>query len=326
MKKLILSSLLLGMLPISMMAQDDMYMIPSHPTTSVRNSSSMNQADEVTYSGSNRDVDEYNRKGQFWSHYQKIGTDQSGNDVIQFQKGRGVYPDSTYIDTTFVGKYYDTIVDDNDYRMTNRMSRWDGFYDPWFYSSYGWGSPYWSSRWGFYDPWFYGYSGWNNPWYGGYAGWYDPWYSGYYGYGYPYGYGWGYPYSYWYGGGYGWGGYPYAYSYRSGHTGTLDYYDRSNYSGGNRRYNTGVQSKGLTRGTTIYENSSSRSNNVEFGSRRSTTPTPSYGQSNSTFGNTRSYSPAPSSPSSGSFGGGFSGGSSSGGGLSGGGHLGGGRR
>ena len=105
MKKLILFTLLLGMMPYKMLAQDDMYILPSNLPTAKKPKVRTNDR-EVTYSGSNRDVDEYNRHGKYWSHYQKIGTDNRGNDVIEFQKGRGVYPDSTYIDTTFVGKYY----------------------------------------------------------------------------------------------------------------------------------------------------------------------------------------------------------------------------
>ena len=110
MKKLVLMTVLAGVLPLSLMAQDDdLYFTP-------KKSSEYNSV---------------NHRGKYWSHYQKIGTDKKGNDIIQFTKGVGVYPDSVYIDTTFVGKYYDTIVDNDDYRYTRRMSRWDGYYDPW---------------------------------------------------------------------------------------------------------------------------------------------------------------------------------------------------
>lgn len=228
MKKIILCGLLSAMLPCQMLAQDDMYFVPSKSAVA-KKSSVQTHDDRVTYSGSNRDVDEYNRNGKFWSHYQKIGTDEKGNDIIEFQKGRGVYPDSTYIDTTFVGRYYDTIADDGEYEYTARMSRWDGFYDPWFYS-YRWQTyPYWHARRGWYDPWYRGYSAFYDPWY-------DPWYYGYYGYGYPYGYynyGWHSP--YYYGGYYGWNVRP-VYSYHRGHSGTLGYYDRSNYRGRSGNY------------------------------------------------------------------------------------------
>lgn len=191
MKKIILFSLFLGFFPLSIMAQDDMYTIVGRPAKQ----RIIQQEAEATYSGSNRDVDEYNRHGKYWSLYQKIGTDGKGNDVIKFKKGRGIYPDSTYVDATYVGKYYDTITDDDDYRYSSRLSRWDGFYDPWFYSSYYRWRPY--SYWGsYYDPWYYGCTGVYDPWYSSwYNPWYNPWYYGYgYGYGYPYygyyGYGW----------------------------------------------------------------------------------------------------------------------------------------
>lgn len=165
MKKIALLALFIGTMPLSMQAQDDMYLIPSK-SKKVANSSVVTKDSKVTYSGSDRDVDEYNRHGKFWSHYQKIGSDDRGNDIIEFQKGRGIYPDSTYIDTTFVGQYYDTMIDDDDYRYTQRMSRWDGYYDPWFYTSRRWRSyPYWRAGWGWYDPWYYGYAGYYDPWY-----------------------------------------------------------------------------------------------------------------------------------------------------------------
>ena len=44
------------------------------------------------WSGSNRNVDEYNRGGRFSSHYEKVGTDSLGNDIIQFHVGKGWYP------------------------------------------------------------------------------------------------------------------------------------------------------------------------------------------------------------------------------------------
>ena len=195
MKKLILMTVLAGVLPLSMMAQDDdLYFTPK------KSSETNSVVEKLTYySGSDRNIDEYNRRGKYWSHYQKIGTDDKGNDIIQFTKGSGVYPDSTYIDTTFVGKYYETMVNDDDYRYTRRMSRWDGYYDPWYYS-YSWGfGPYWGygARWRYgwydpfydpwYDPWYYGgYYGYRYPYYGyagWYGGWYSPWYyGGYYGY------------------------------------------------------------------------------------------------------------------------------------------------
>lgn len=79
--------------------------------------------------------------------------------------GKGVAPDSIYDDAYFAQKYADR---DEDFVRTREMSRWDGFYDPWFYDYYGYGPYYWRSRmWGWHNPWRYGY----------YAGWYDPWFD-----------------------------------------------------------------------------------------------------------------------------------------------------
>src|SRR5574344_1775604 len=311
MKKFILISVLAGVLPLSLMAQDDdLYFTPKKDAAT----NSYNQYDN--YSGSNRNVDEYNRHAKFWSHYQKIGTDNKGNDIIQFTQGNGLYPDSTYIDTTFVGNYYSQMEgNDDDYKYSQRMSRWDGFYDPAYYSwSYGFG-PYWGYgpcwRYGFYDPF---YDSWYDPWYSGfygyygypygyYRGWYDPWYSGYYGY--PY-----------YGGGY--------VSY-SRPTGTR-----------NHSFGNGVNSGSFAQGTfggsrTTGSRSFNNSNNRSFGSQNNSSR---FGGSRTidnqnntrTFDNSRSIDRTPSpSYNSGSFGGGGSfGGSRSGGfgGGGGGGHTG----
>ena len=175
MKQLYILAVLLCALPLSAMAQDDLYFTPK------KKAQASADTEPAYYVGSNRDVDEYNRRGKYWSHYQKLGNDSLGNDIIQFQQGNGVYPDSVYVDTTFVAKYRSNAVDD-DFAYSRRMSRWDGYYDPWLYSyrySYGYSPYYW--RWAWYDPWYgdpfydpwypryYGYYGWYNPYY--YAGW-----------------------------------------------------------------------------------------------------------------------------------------------------------
>ena len=225
MMKKILVSLILGALPLTMMAQDDdMYFVPSKKssvsTTTVRSSA---RPAPTFYSGSNRSVDEYNRRGG--SYYQVVSNDSVGNDIISFNGELGVYPDSAATE---------------DFALTREMSRWDGYepdpnayaegyrdgrrdswslyswHSPWFYATY---YPWYDSYWYWRDPWYYG--GWYDPWY--YGGWYDPWYYGYYR---PY-------YSYWYGGYYssyyypyygsGWisSGRPGLYA-RNGNTGTID--------------------------------------------------------------------------------------------------------
>ena len=337
MKKLLLISMLIGAMPLSMMAQDDdLYFVPSKKKVETTGSSVRNTAERPTYyAGSNRDIDEYNRRGKFRSSYQTIGTDSLGNDIIEFHEGTGIYPDTVFVDSMWMAKngYNDF---DNDFTYSRRMSRWDdyyGWYDPWFYGHWGW-RPLGYYSW--YDPWYYGPYGW-------YSSWYDPWYYGYYGWGYPYGwgrYGWGYPYYYgWYG--HYWGGYPhhgYAYhrgGYDRGHTGTLGYYDRSNY--GNRGQ---INRSGNNNGTYTRKGTTYGSGNKGLGSRRPTTTSTtrsssnnssssynSHSSGNSNFGGNRSYGNSGYSGGSSSFGGSrssgggsFGGGSRSGGG---GGHTGG---
>ena len=286
MKKLFLLFVLAGAMPLSMMAQDDdLYFTPSKK---VAKTSSSVENKPAYYVGSNRDVDEYNRRGKFRSTYQKIGVDSLGNDIIEFQAGTGIYPDSTYVDTMWVSpkqKYQD----DEDYAYSRRMSRWDGYYgwyDPWFYGHWG------------YRPW--GYWGWYNPWYYSYYGWYDPWYYGYYGY--PWYYGWG-PYDPWYYGyyGYGWGGYPGGTYYGTGVSGTRNHglasYNapRGTFNGSSRTFSSGTFG-GSRSGSFGSRNSSSTvsSNNGIRVSRSNR----SYSNSNGNFGGSRStYTPSNSSSS-----------------------------
>ena len=309
MKKFFLITVLLGALPVVSMAQDDdLYFTP-------KKSVKTEESKPAYYVGSNRDVDEYNRRGKSWSHYQKVGVDEKGNDIIEFKKGNGVYPDSTYIDTTFVGKYYDTVVsqdDLDDYLYTRRMSRWDGFYDPWFYS-YRWGyGPYWGYdpfwSYGWYDPYYYGYWGYGYPYYSGF---YDPWF-----YGYPY-YGWHRPYYY-----------PtVSYVYHGGPTGTRNH-SRGGFAGtGDRTFGNahfggtrsarsgsfGNRSNASSQNSVASRGVNLNNGTVRFGGTRS------YGNNNSNNNNNNSgwnSNPSRSNTSSGSFGGTRSGGGSFGGGSS----------
>ncbi|MBO1362477.1 hypothetical protein JHU38_01535 [Prevotella sp. A2931] len=319
MKRMILCLALFGVLPLSMIAQDDdVYFVPKKTAEAERSYGRIDQK-SAYYVGSKRDVDEYNRRGKYWSHYQKIGTDTKGNDIIEFRKGNGLYPDSMYIDTTFVGRYYDTMVEDaDDFRYSTRMRMWDGFYDPWFYPYYM-NYPYYRYR--YYG---YAYNPWYTPWYNnwaGYYGWYDPWY-------YPgwYGYGWGYPYYY---GGY-WGG-----GYWPHHYVTVT---QSNRPAGWHSYSFGNRADSYNRQSSKGRTFSSR---VEDGTFRSRGYTPNNDRSsnvyrghNGTFSGrnntpTRSYTPESSFPLSGGFGsrgGGSFGGGSTGGARSGGSFGGGGGR
>nr|MBP7473110.1 hypothetical protein [Prevotella sp.] len=323
MKKFIFLSILTGIMPFTAFAQDDdLYFVPSKTveTAKVTPQNSDNYQSDY-YSGSSRDVDEYNRHGKYWSHYQSIGSDSAGNDIIKFTKGNGIYPDSAYIDTTFVGRYYDTIVNDggdDDYTYSQRMSRWDGYYDPWLYSY----------RYGYRRPWRYGwYNSWYDPWYYGCGGWYDPWYYDSW-----YGYGWGYPYDYW-----GYGDYPYyhggGFVVRRQSAGSIHPFpNHGNNMAGTQRTTFGNRTGGTrysssndnrTFGSRTYSENrqnnvtyQNRNNNNNFGTRQNSTTYSN--SSNSSFSRGANFGSRSSSG--GSFGGSFGGGSRSGGG---GGHFGG---
>ena len=178
MKKLIMSLLLFGVLPIAAVAQDDdMYFVPSKEVKA-KEVYNYGMPSNTYYSGSSRTTDEYNRR------MIAAPTDSLGNDIIDFSAVRGVYPDS--IAQTEQGE---------DYQLTRRMTRfddytpsqayWDGYRDG------RWSSPWYYNRWySWYD---YDYWYWNDPWYYGsygyYGGWYSPYYYGYYRPWHYYGYG-----------------------------------------------------------------------------------------------------------------------------------------
>lgn len=205
MKKLIFLTLIAGLIPIAIQAQnDDLYFTPSKnvdkQTTPRSNERSKVSSDY--YSGSLRDVDEYNRR-PVHSYYETTSKDSLGNDIIEFHSG---LEDEKYITS---GSEYDM---ESEYAYSRRMSRFDDYlwHYPWhggYYDYYGY-SPYWYLRrggyfrwygyYGLYDPFFYDwrypYGYWYYP-YWGYHRYYDGWYSSWYGN--------------WYGGGY----YPYYGSY-----------------------------------------------------------------------------------------------------------------
>ena len=179
MKKTGLLSILIGILPFTAMAQnDDVYFTPKKANrTNIADEEDHHRRDETYYSGSNRNVDEYNRRGKMGSSYQKIGRDSLGNVVLE-EDGSCIYPDSSYVGE--VGKKYRrrSFDDDDEFYYSRRVSR---FYDPWFFGYYGY-VPYYYSRWDwdFYDPWYGGYASY---WHGYYSPWYRGWYNPYYGYG-----------------------------------------------------------------------------------------------------------------------------------------------
>lgn len=315
MKKWFLLSVVLGAMPLSMLAQDDdMYFVPTKNNVA-KAKATYGVPRDTYYSGSNRSIDEYNRRG---SSYQVIPGDTL-SDIIDFSAVQGVYPDSL-----------------GDFGLTRRMERYEG-YEPAgsYWSGYAagqndawrWHSPwYWSS----YYPW---YDGWYDPWY---YGWYDPWYYGYSGYY------WGYPYYYYpryYYGGYYYGGVGGSYAHYSRYPGTRNHGSVSGV--GNRGISNGrssTYSAGTFGGSRV--NNSNRSGSFSSTSNRSASRTASrtsgtYSNSYGNFGGSSSGSSVSSSRSSGSSvgssssgGGSFGGSRSSGGGArsGGGGGFGSGRR
>ena len=325
-RKYLLAVLIAAAMPLTSMAQDDdLYFNPKKEAKEKAERRALLQRQyaeqrarrdsiyRLNWSGSDRSVDEYNRGGRIFSHYENVGKDSLGNDIIQFHVGKGVAPDSIYDDAYFAQKYADR---DEDFVRTREMSRWDGFYDPWFYDYYGYGPYYWRSRmWGWHNPWRYGYyAGWYDPWF---DPWYDPWYYGYCGW---YG-GW---YAPWY---YGWGGYYNPWYWGGPVIGHISYGGNPNGYAGRRNWTFNgnkTQSGWGSRGTNGGYGSRRGNNTSRFGNR-TTYNNVNYNnstRSNSSFG---SFSGGSRSGGfgGGSFGGGRSGGGSFGGGRSGGGGFGG---
>lgn len=320
MKKLLLISLLLGASLLNISAQDDMYFTPKKKGEVKQVEAQKTKVAETYYSGSDRDVDEYNRRN-LHSSYEMLGTDSLGTDIIDFTAGNGEYSDSTIFADNY-DSYYADDFDDSDFQYSRRMGRFYdfyGWYDPVFFSYYHY--PYWR----------HGYYGWYDPWY---SRWYDPWYNTYYGWGY---YGWGWPYYRdWYGwyrpyypGYYGSGWVTYA-----GHTGTANHDGVGRSFGGTRGNSTLANSRGNfsgRRGSTVGNHSgaarrgstngvrqSTRSNNGNFSGSRSNRD---FDAINGGPRNMGSYNSYPSGSGSSRSGGGFTGGHSGGSRGGGGGHF-----
>lgn len=293
MKKLILLTLV-SAFTLSVAAQDDdMYFVPTKENVA-KEAKKYGMPQKTYYSGSDRSVDDYNRRD-------RIGApvDTTANDIIDFSAVRGVYPDSVYSQSA----------ESDDYTLTRRMSRfddytpseayWDGYRagrwsSPWYHSWYSWYDydPWYWDSWYWHDPFYYSsWYGWHSPWY--YSGWYGPRYYGYY--------------RPWYGGGVG---------YRGGSG-----------RGWSRAGVTHHKSSSSRRGTDLggYRSSGSRTYSPTRSSSSSSGSLGGYRSSSSSSSSSGSFG---SSRSSGSYsGGGGSSHSSGGGGRSvGGGHSYGGRR
>jgi len=323
MKKLLLISMLIGAMPLAMMAQDDdLYFVPKKKDKKVT------KIEVVT-------------DDKVQSSYEEIVGDSTKMDIIDFSETKGVYPDSVLSEDY---KYTKRMTRFDDYDLSDNEAFWAGYragastwawHSPWYYNRYGYS---WYDPWYFGPSWYYGpswYSAWYDPWYMSPYGWYDPWYYSWYGWGYPYYYGyygWGYPYYYYGGGGSG------HYYGHTGNSGTIDrrgsshgsyYSGRGPVAGNSQRMGSLRDRAASMGGGRVYTSGNSeRSRSGNFSGRRGGDS--GYSNStNSSRSNYGSYSGNSNtrSSSSGSFssGGGSrnSGGGSSGGGRSGGGSLGG---
>ena len=324
MKRLLLISVITGLLPLSMVAQDDdLYFVPKKKSVE-KVTDNYGMPSGVYYSGSDRSIDEYNRRTM--SHVEMIGNDSTLNDTISFSAEKGVYPNDSISDEDF--KLTKKMSRFDDYRISDNAAFWAGYeagrYDwawhsPWYYTRYGWYDPWYYGRWGWRDPWYYGYS-WYSPWYSSwyspyYYGWYDPWYYGYAWYG-PYYYG-------WYSGG---AGRHYANSIGAGtirRDGVT--YSGNRRSGASARYSNDGRRADLNNRTVNGNSRNGRNRNRSYENSRSNNG--NYNNNNSSFGGSRgnsgSFSGSRSSGGSFSGGGSFGGGSRSGGGGGGGSRMGG---
>lgn len=305
MKNSAVISLLMVLMPLSITAQDDMYFVPSSSSkakgTRIRTVERTTTTTDTYYSGSDRDVDEYNG---FGSTIEYIDADSTlSGDVIYFDEVVGTYPDSIAADDTLA------YISD-DYTCTRRIRRFEELsdVDQAYISGYLDGLD--DDDYYIYDPWYYDwyYRGWYSwPWY--YWSWYTPWYYGGWYYG-------GWYYSSWHHGWHrSWGGAP-LFAGRHGR--------------GTANHNRGISRRAVASNATPSRYAGTRAgtgtrSNAYSSSRSgaSSQRSSSYSSSRSGGSSSRSYSSGGrsggSSFSGGSRGGGFSGGSRGGGGFSGGG-------
>ena len=296
MKKLLLISMLIGAMPLSMMAQDDdLYFVPKKKKAQVEHVKDI--APVVA------------PQSKAKSSYEVIDGDTTKLDVIDFTDGKGVYPADTLEAEDFA--LTKNMVRFDDYDVSSNAAFWAGYragsstwgwHSPWYYSRYGWYDPYWST--------------WGWPYYGYYG--YYSWYS-------PYRY-WGYP--YYYGGG---GGRTHYY----GHTGNAGSIDIKGSTGRRPSYRNSVANSSSRMGSLrdrasrmggdrVYSSGNTqRSASGNFSGRRGGNNNSNYNYSSPTRSSNSSYSSGSFGGSRSSSGGSFGGSRSSGGGGGGGSRMGG---
>ena len=309
MKKLLLISMLIGAMPLAMIAQDDdLYFVPKKKKAQVE------KVKDIT------PVVAPQPKAK--SSYEVIDGDTTKLDVIDFTEGKGIYPADTLETEDFA--LTKNMVRFDDYDVSDNDAFWAGYRagrDTWM-----WHSPWYYGRYGWYDPWYYGswysyrwyrpyYYSWYDPWF---YGWYDPWYGPYYSY---YGYyGWPYyRYGYAY---YGGGGYRHYYG-RTGNAGTIDIKGSTGHRASYRNTVTtnGARMSSLRErasrmgGNRVYTSGNTqRSASGNFSGRRGGNNNSNFNYSSPTRSSNSSYSSGSFGGSRSSSGGSFGGSRSSGGG------------
>lgn len=296
MKKTLILFALVAAMPLTMNAQDDMYFVPTKKNVE-KSKKDYGMPKDTYYSGSNRSVDDYNRRHtECWENQLKDGSqvvaiDSLGNEIANVNVKKGKSKRDSILNEDY--KYTRMMEMWDGYQCSNaywrgyndgRFNRWYGwssYYDPWYYSS--WYSPY--NLW--YDPWFYGYGGW-------YGGWYDPWFYGYAGW-----YGGWHPYYDW-----GWHGHYYpVYGGGGGRhwTSSVERFKDNRFS---RTSSTRISGSGISRGIANRDRTNSlgtRSINRNTASRRfgnsqgdirniSSNRNTSYNNNSSSFNSSRSSS------------------------------------
>ena len=103
--------MLMGAMPLSMLAQDDLYFVPKKKSVEKSVVGTAVQQ-PVTISDCGRSVDEYNRRQK--SSYEVIDGDTVRNDIIEFTAEQGVYPDSAKEEK-------------DDFELTKKMARFDDY-------------------------------------------------------------------------------------------------------------------------------------------------------------------------------------------------------
>ena len=319
MKKLLLISMLIGAMPLAMIAQDDdLYFVPKKKKAQVE------KVKDIT------PVVAPQPKAK--SSYEVIDGDTTKLDVIDFTEGKGIYPADTLETEDFA--LTKNMVRFDDYDVSDNDAFWAGYragrdtwmwHSPWYYGRYGWYDPWYYGSWYSYSRWYrpYYYS-WYDPWF---YGWYDPWYGPYYSY---YGYyGWPYyRYGYAY---YGGGGYRHYYG-RTGNAGTIDIKGSTGHRASYRNTVTtnGARMSSLRErasrmgGNRVYTSGNTqRSASGNFSGRRGGNNNSNYNYSSPTRSSNSSYSSGSSFGGSRSSSGGSFGGSRSSGGGGGGSRMGG---